>query len=53
LLEYVAVQALGCQMTLVAGGESEMELAFAGLHQLCAPGLGLASCSQLDRALPG
>ena len=37
LLEYVAERALGCRIVRVAGVESEMELAFAGLHQLCAP----------------
>ncbi|MCZ4610252.1 AAA family ATPase [Streptomyces sp. Lzd4kr] len=37
LLEYLAVQALGCRVVRAAGVESEMELAFAGLHQLCAP----------------
>src|SRR5437660_10903653 len=37
LLEYVAEQASGCRIVRVAGVESEMELAFAGLHQLCAP----------------
>src|SRR5436305_5946517 len=37
LLEYVAEQATGCGIVRVAGIESEMELAFAGLHQLCAP----------------
>jgi DNA-binding CsgD family transcriptional regulator len=47
LLEYVAVQALGCRVTRVAGVESEMELAFAGLHQLCAPVL-----DRLDRLPP-
>ena len=43
LLEYVAERASGCRIARVAGVESEMELAFAGLHQLCAPmldGLG-------------
>ncbi|WP_373861412.1 helix-turn-helix transcriptional regulator [Nocardia grenadensis] len=39
LLEYVAVQALGCRVVRAAGVESEIELAFAGLHQLCAPHL--------------
>lgn len=39
LLEYLAVQALGCRVTRVAAVQSEMELAFAGLHQLCAPAL--------------
>src|SRR2546421_7285708 len=37
LLEYVAGRASGCRIARVAGVESEMELAFAGLHQLCAP----------------
>jgi len=37
LLEYVAQRAAGCRIVRVAGVESEMELAFAGLHQLCAP----------------
>jgi DNA-binding CsgD family transcriptional regulator len=37
LLEYLAGQATGCQVARVAGVQSEMELAFAGLHQLCAP----------------
>ncbi len=37
LLEYVAEQASGCRILRIAGVESEMELAFAGLHQLSAP----------------
>jgi DNA-binding CsgD family transcriptional regulator len=37
LLEYLAGQAAGCRVVRVAGVQSEMELAFAGLHQLCAP----------------
>jgi DNA-binding CsgD family transcriptional regulator len=37
LLGYVAERALECRIARVAGVESEMELAFAGLHQLCAP----------------
>jgi DNA-binding CsgD family transcriptional regulator len=37
LLEYVAERASGCRIARVSGVESEMELAFAGLHQLCAP----------------
>ena len=36
LLEYVAEQAPGCRVVWVAGVQSEMELAYAGLHQLCA-----------------
>ena len=48
LLEYLAGRAAdGCRVVRAAGVQSEMELAFAGLHQLCAP--------LLDRleALPG
>jgi DNA-binding CsgD family transcriptional regulator len=37
LLEYLAGQAPGCRVARAAGVHSEMELAFAGLHQLCAP----------------
>jgi DNA-binding CsgD family transcriptional regulator len=37
LLDYVLAQASGCRVVQVDGVESEMELAFAGLHQLCAP----------------
>jgi AAA ATPase domain len=37
LLEYVAERASGCCVARAAGVQSEMELAFAGLQQLCAP----------------
>ncbi|MDQ4026226.1 MAG: ATP-binding protein, partial [Actinomycetota bacterium] len=37
LLEHLASRAAGCRIARAAGVESEMELAFAGLHQLCAP----------------
>ncbi len=37
LLDYVAGQASGCWEARAAGVQSEMELAFAALHQLCAP----------------
>jgi DNA-binding CsgD family transcriptional regulator len=37
LLDYLRRQASGCRVARTAGVESEMELAFAGLHQLCAP----------------
>jgi DNA-binding CsgD family transcriptional regulator/tetratricopeptide (TPR) repeat protein len=49
LLDHAHVHAhgAGCRVVRVAGVESEMELAFAGLHQLCAPFL-----DRLDR-LPG
>jgi len=47
LLEYLVQHASGCGIARAAGVESEMELAYAGLQQLCAPFLG-----RLDR-LPG
>ena len=47
LLEYLLERASGCCIARTAGVESEMELAFAGLHQLCAPFL-----DRLER-LPG
>jgi DNA-binding CsgD family transcriptional regulator len=47
LLEYLTEQASGCRVARAAGVESEMEFAFAGLHQLCAPLL-----DRLER-LPG
>ena len=37
LLEYVSDQAPSFRIVAVAGVESDMELAFAGLQQLCAP----------------
>src|SRR5260370_28221753 len=37
LLEYVVGQALDCRVLRTAGVQSEMELAFAGLHQLLVP----------------
>jgi DNA-binding CsgD family transcriptional regulator len=42
LLDYLAARASKCLVARAAGVQSEMELAFAGLHQLCAP--------MLDRA---
>ncbi len=47
LLEYLVESASELTVARAVGIESEMQLAFAGLHQLCAPLLG-----QLDR-LPG
>src|SRR6202050_1457134 len=47
LLSYLAGHAPGCRVVRAAGVESEMELAFAGLHQLLAPVL-----DRVDR-LPG
>jgi DNA-binding CsgD family transcriptional regulator len=40
LLDYAAGRALGFRVVRAWGVESEMELAFAGLHQLCVPMLG-------------
>jgi DNA-binding CsgD family transcriptional regulator len=37
LLDYLAAQAVGCRVARAVGVQSEMELVFAGLHQLCAP----------------
>ena len=37
LLHHLTRRASGCRTTRASGVESEMELAFAGLHQLCAP----------------
>ncbi|HET6392913.1 MAG TPA: AAA family ATPase [Blastococcus sp.] len=37
LLEFLLQRATGCRVARAAGVESEMELAFAGLHQLCGP----------------
>jgi DNA-binding CsgD family transcriptional regulator len=40
LLRYAAEQASGFRVAQIAGVESEMELAYAGLHQLSTPMLG-------------
>jgi DNA-binding CsgD family transcriptional regulator len=47
LLDYLAGHALGCRVVRAVGVQSDMELAFAAVHQLCAPMLG-----HLER-LPG
>jgi hypothetical protein len=47
LSEYMVEHAAGCRVTRAAGVQAEMELAFAGLHQLLAPML-----DRLER-LPG
>jgi DNA-binding CsgD family transcriptional regulator len=44
LLDHLARRAGGCRVLRVVGVEPEMELAYAGLHQLCAPFL-----DRLDR----
>ena len=40
LLDYAASRASGFRVLRASGVESEMELPFAGLHQLCGPLLG-------------
>ena len=40
LLRHLSEASDGCRIARAAGVESEMELAFAGLHALCAPMLG-------------
>src|SRR5918994_3886304 len=40
LLGHLSAAATGCCIARAAGVESEMELAFAGLHALCGPMLG-------------
>src|SRR6266849_3049940 len=42
LLDYLVGHAAGCRVVRAAGVQSEMELAFAGLHQLLAPVLDRA-----------
>jgi hypothetical protein len=37
LMDYLADHALDCRLARAAGVESEMELAYAALHQLCLP----------------
>ena len=50
LLEYAVRSASGFRVARASGVESEMELAFAGLHQLCAPLLdGLADLPDPQR----
>jgi DNA-binding CsgD family transcriptional regulator len=41
LLDYLVRRSTGCRLARAAGVESEMELPFAGVHQLCAPMLHL------------
>src|SRR3954463_4763087 len=43
LLDYLTGQASGCLIARAIGVQSEMELAFAALHQLCAPMLNHAT----------
>ena len=37
LLDHLARHATGCRVARAVGVQSEMELAFAGLHELCSP----------------
>src|SRR5262245_43743841 len=37
LMDYVERSSSGCRVLRAAGVESEVELAFAAVHQLCAP----------------
>lgn len=37
LLDYLEANVAGCRIARLAGAEAEMELAYAGLHQICAP----------------
>lgn len=37
LLKYLTERAAGCRLLRATGVQSEMELAFAALHQLCSP----------------
>ena len=41
LLEYLTEEASGCRVARAVGAQYEMELAYAGLHQLCARMLGV------------
>ena len=56
LLEFLLDQAAGCRIARAAGDESEMELSYAGLHQLCGPflerldGLPAPQCDALGTA---
>ncbi len=42
LLHYLEQQATGCRIARITGVESELDLPFAALHQLCAPVLASA-----------
>jgi DNA-binding CsgD family transcriptional regulator len=56
LLQYLVETATGCRIARASGVESEMELAYAGLHQLCGPMLHLRTrlpapqCEALETA---
>jgi DNA-binding CsgD family transcriptional regulator len=44
LLDDLVRRAAGCRIVRAAGAEPEMDMAFAGLHQLCAPFLDQLGC---------
>ena len=44
LLDYLRDQASGCRVARAVGVQAEMELPFAGLHQLCLPMLARLEC---------
>lgn len=52
LLDYLAQHAAGCRVARVTGVEPEMDMAFAGLHQLClrpVPGPPVRISRRVDR----
>src|SRR6476469_836705 len=51
LLKYVLERASGCRIARAGGVESEMELAFAGLQQLCASMLRIVCWSALQSSV--
>ncbi|HEX8271339.1 MAG TPA: AAA family ATPase [Longimicrobiaceae bacterium] len=54
LLDYLAARASRCRVARAVGVESEMELAFSGVHQLCAPMLDrMAGLPEPQRAAVG
>ena len=52
LLDYAGRQASGFRLAQIAGVESELELAYAGLHQLCAPLLDRLPALPQPKATP-
>jgi DNA-binding CsgD family transcriptional regulator len=52
LLDELAARAVGCQVLRIAGIESEIEFAFAGLHQLCRPLTHLIAMLPAPQQLP-
>jgi hypothetical protein len=53
LLDYLAAHAPGCRVLRAAGVQSEIELAFAGLHQLLVPMLDPAAGAAAGGAANG